>query len=332
MENLFSFLTKSTFVVAFVGSTLFTASADELLVGDVNSDGQVNISDSLAISSYISKYERNFTRFSAAFSNITLSEAKFLQTADYNQDDVVGPFDAYLIARASVRLPAIVLGDVNTNGKVETSDSLAIASYISIYGKDYEKFSAAFSNITLSEAEFLQTADYNQDELIGPIDSKLIAQASAGVSSSIYEDAEDGTTNKWSTGYGREKASIENVYDNDRESRVIEIFTSKWNYAWMTKAENNIKTSPIINWSMKTDLNTNVMISVLVETNNGIEKVEYILAPTQHKGKWKNYKKDIRSKLSKGSVLMGIREIKFHMSNVQSGQIGGSARFDNINF
>jgi peptidoglycan/xylan/chitin deacetylase (PgdA/CDA1 family) len=159
----------------------FNTGLPQLTLGDVNTDGKVDVVDALAIASYIEEYGKNFSDFIADFTGITLIEEEFKQVADYSQDGIIGPFDPYSISRFNTGLPQLTLGDVNTDGKVDVVDALAIASYIEEYGKNFSDFIADFTGITLIEEEFKQVADYSQDGIIGPFDPYSISRFNTGL-------------------------------------------------------------------------------------------------------------------------------------------------------
>lgn len=99
----------------------------------------------------------------------------------------------------------------------------------------------------------------------------------------VYEDAEDGLTNNWWKDPDNTAAEIQNIYDAQRGSRVIELFDmgtntrfiladgegdgSYWNYSWNNTTHFNIS------FSLK--YNVNFVAYVIVSTSGGNRWIEY---------------------------------------------------------
>jgi len=108
-----------------------------------------------------------------------------------------------------------------------------------------------------------------------------VLQASTPPSSNIvvYENAEDGNTNGWSV-YDNTPAgaTISNVYDDNRQSSVIELNGDGWNNGYVLRkssdgtAWNNTEET-IIQWSM--NYNEHFLVYISVETIKGHRYIYY---------------------------------------------------------
>jgi len=123
----------------------------------------------------------------------------------------------------------------------------------------------------------------------------------------VYEDAEDNRTNRWVLYNSTKTASIRNIYDKDRESRVIflDSYDSQNGYmlamernstAWCKTKGKNLK------WSMKADKDFVIMVSIQTERGhryiiytsgdkNGIGY--YGLGAKSIDGEWHEFARDL---------------------------------------
>lgn len=111
----------------------------------------------------------------------------------------------------------------------------------------------------------------------GIINNQGIALKDPIPSTVVYEDAEDGNITRWGIYNGPSGAFVNNIYDSDRESRVIEVSgDGLLNGFRLLKGDgtswNNSK-HQIIQWSMK--YSTYFVISVAAQTTNGLRYLSF---------------------------------------------------------
>ncbi|MBO4293572.1 MAG: dockerin type I repeat-containing protein [Clostridia bacterium] len=107
-----------TMLVAVLGITLIStntyAANDEIIKGDINGDGKINITDVTKISAYLVK-------------KINLDKT-MLARADYDGDGSVTTKDRDLIAQ--IVKGGIKLGDMNGDEKINITDVIKVAAHI----------------------------------------------------------------------------------------------------------------------------------------------------------------------------------------------------------
>ena len=132
-----------------------------------------------------------------------------------------------------------------------------------------------------------------------------------------YEDAEDNTVIDWVIYGDTAGATVDNIYDSDRESRVIQLTGNGketgyhlGNLAGQADAWNNI-TEKQLQWSMNYSENFSIYVSILTEQGNrylvytnqdtdkqGIirgEKVRYGLGADSIDGTWHTFTRDLEA-------------------------------------
>ena len=157
-----------------------------------------------------------------------------------------------------------------------------------------------------------------------------------------YEDAQDGTTDRWNV-YDDSPggAGIRNVYDNDRRSRVIEFSGSGADNGYrLTNSDGtfwNNDTHFIIKWSMKyaelftiyVDLETTEGHRYLTYRPNDYnslgndEYVLYGLGENAMDGQWHTYVRDLQADLAVAQPGVTILEVNGFL-------IRGSGKVDDI--
>ena len=139
------------------------------------------------------------------------------------------------------------------------------------------------------------------------------------IDENVYEDAEDGTVNKW-TVYANpnDYAKILNVYDSEKQSRVIKLIGKGYdNGFWLKNSDGSLwndKNHHIIEWKSKFD--SAFLIYIYVKTTKGDMYLQYIptdsditiggklnfsLGSFAKDGKWHTFKRDISSDVEKFS-------------------------------
>jgi peptidoglycan/xylan/chitin deacetylase (PgdA/CDA1 family) len=162
------------------------------------------------------------------------------------------------------------------------------------------------------------------------------------VNATIYEDAEDGTISRWSIVDNiPEGATVNNIYDEERHSRVIELNGSdsydnqyQLGDTWNNQREFNIK------WDMKTT--DGFIIDIVVSSANGDRYLRYNDNEKSYKGKddeiiyhgigyhstngdWNSFTRDLQSDLQEIEPNNTILAINSFL-------IRSKCRIDNIEF
>jgi len=158
----------------------------------------------------------------------------------------------------------------------------------------------------------------------------------------VYEDAEDGNTNGWRVfANGSGEATITNIMDNDRGSRVIQLqgvgkqdayrLRSDDNHNWNDREHHKIR------WSM--NFGEDFTIYIAVETTNGRRYLtytprddnrglrgEYILiglGANSDNGTWQDFTRDLKADIAEA-------EEDNELISIDSIIIRGSGRLDDI--
>jgi len=105
--------------------------------------------------------------------------------------------------------------------------------------------------------------------------------------STVYEDAEDNRSDGWSIYGDSSTTTIRNIYDNERESRVIVLNSQKNQNGYMLEMERDsnawCKTKgKTLNWSMQTKKHFVVMVSL--QTIKGHRYIVYTSGDTNGRG------------------------------------------------
>jgi hypothetical protein len=159
----------------------------------------------------------------------------------------------------------------------------------------------------------------------------IIQSISFAQNETVYEDAEDGTTDRWSI-YDNDPAgaSIDNVYDSDKSSRVIELngtlddngFVLSDDGSWDYMSNTSQFTAQ---WSMKTSedfrvyfyINTSAGEYYLVydksdvgTTNVSGNEIYYGLGSDAKNGSWNSFERDLKSDFESAVSDESISEVK----------------------
>ena len=157
-----------------------------------------------------------------------------------------------------------------------------------------------------------------------------------------YEDADDGSTNRWyvydNTPYG---AQINNVYDSDRQSRVMQLSGSGTDNGYRLTNDDgtywNNSSHSILRWSM--NYSESFLIYIDLETTAGHryliytpavyntpgrgEYVEYGLGADAMDGQWHTFVRDLQADLEEAQPGVTILEVNGFL-------IRGSGMLDDI--
>ena len=172
--------------------------------------------------------------------------------------------------------------------------------------------------------------------------SDEIAHTISPVSMTNYEDAEDGLSTRWQI-YDNSPggATIKNVYDNDRQSRVIQFSGSRTQNGYRLQINDDTQwqnsSEFAIQWSMKYSENFYVYISVQTTSGHrylyytrvdydGLGSNNYIhygLGKNVANGKWHTFVRDLKADLDEAQP--GVKILK-----VNGFLIRGSGKVDDI--
>ena len=169
-------------------------------------------------------------------------------------------------------------------------------------------------------------------------DIKLLS----AIPATLYEDAEDGTTDGWSV-YDNDPAgaTITNVYDSDCASQVIELDGSGIDNGYWLRKEDGSKwrnTSQfVIEWSMK--YSESFIVYIDVETTAGHRYMRYMPVDTDGLGGGEYVGYGLGSGVTDGQWHTFVRDLQADLDKAQSGVtilevngffIRGSGRVDDI--
>ncbi|MGD9362935.1 MAG: fibronectin type III domain-containing protein [Desulfobacterales bacterium] len=161
-------------------------------------------------------------------------------------------------------------------------------------------------------------------------------------STTIYEDAEDGTIYRWRVyDSSPDGATIENVYDDDRQSSVIQFYGSGTQNGYRLYTDDGTtwqnSSQFVIRWSMKYSNNFYVYIDVQTTSgmrylyysgseNNGLGSGTYIHHGLGHDvidGRWHTIVRDLQADLEEAQPGERILEVNGFL-------IRGSGKVDDI--
>jgi len=136
----------------------------------------------------------------------------------------------------------------------------------------------------------------------------------------VYENAEDGNIEGWSIyDDNPPNASISNVYDSDKGSRVIEFSGAGTdNGYWLRNADGSYwdnRKEFIIEWSLK--YSENFVVYILVTTNNGNRYLRYDPIDSDALGSGTYIKHGIGSNLKDGNWHVARRDLKADLKEAQ---------------
>jgi len=162
------------------------------------------------------------------------------------------------------------------------------------------------------------------------------------ISTTLYEDAEDGSKNGWRI-YDNSPigAKIKNTYDNDRQGQVIQLSGSGTKNGYRLKNDSAAKWQNsnqfIIRWSMK--YSEYFFVYIDVETTDGHrylrythidyddlgngEYVKFGIGSDANDGKWHTYTRDLQADLEDAQPNSQILEVNGFL-------IRGSGKLDDI--
>jgi hypothetical protein len=182
-------------------------------------------------------------------------------------------------------------------------------------------------------------------KLFGILCAMTLVSGVAGIAeATLYEDAEDGDTLGWIV-YDDDPfgATITNIYDSDRGSRVIELSGSGTSNGYGLRTEDGSDwqnvTQNIIEWSMKCSGEVRVFLEVETDVgrrfiwystvdNDGLENTtgEYVhhgLGSDVMDGEWHTFVRELEGDLQEAQSSVNI-------TAVNGMYIRGSGRFDDI--
>ena len=178
----------------------------------------------------------------------------------------------------------------------------------------------------------------NSDGIVDETDLELFKSLWGGADTPYYEDAEDGTVNKWSyrntliPGPGAGATTIENIADPETGNHFIHIWTSKYGHGALL--ERSWK-HPVVEWEMKS--NDIVSIELTVETDKEETKqinYQFNLGPAgENHGEWRRYVRDVREGLNEDEAFVSIQQIEIRACFGRSCSVApGELDIDNIRF
>ena len=124
----------------------------------------------------------------------------------------------------------------------------------------------------------------------------------------IYEDAENKKTTKWSLLSNNSAGTIKNIYDKNKKSHVIQLLGEQTKSVYILKLSNKeINKKPLLSWEMNysedfvimVELNTNRGKHTLIYTpGNEDSNLQYGLGTNTTHGLWKSYERDLEKDLN----------------------------------
>jgi hypothetical protein len=166
-----------------------------------------------------------------------------------------------------------------------------------------------------------------------------------------YEDAEDGTIDKWFQ-YPPDKSGIpqsiiENIYNGEIQSRVIS-YESFGKPIWLNKEDDNPEkpADPVVGMKVKTEKTKVINLQYGIQTNSNLEgiarvaSIDYKITPDMHNGEWTsveyNLKQDLRKQdlelfgLEDEREILSVFTLKIYITDTQAEENEGLALFDDI--
>jgi len=151
----------------------------------------------------------------------------------------------------------------------------------------------------------------------------------------IYEDAEDKKTSRWTLINVNSLSSVKNIHDSSKKSRVIEFQGegTKHTYALKTKKTKKTKENEYwLSWQMQ--FSKDFVIIVILETNvgkrylvytPGIFKghMQYGLGYATTNGKWQTLRRNLQEDISYFDNRVKVLSLKYFV-------LKGNGRLDNI--
>ncbi|CAA6799482.1 MAG: Calcium-binding acidic-repeat protein (ARP) [uncultured Sulfurovum sp.] len=151
--------------------------------------------------------------------------------------------------------------------------------------------------------------------------------------STIYENAENKKTTKWSLINNTSAGTIKNIYDKNKKSRVIQFLGEHTKSVYILKLSNQkINKTSLLSWEMNysedfvimVELNTNKGKHTLIYTpGNEDSNLQYGLGRNSTSGLWKTYERDLEKDLNN---FIGNSSI----ITINNFVIKGSGLIDNI--
>lgn len=161
-------------------------------------------------------------------------------------------------------------------------------------------------------------------------------------SATVYESAQDGSANRWQI-YDNDPAGavISNVFDADRQSRVIDFLGASWQNGYVLRNDAleqwRDAAKSVIQWSMK--FSETYFVKVKVKTNRGTRYLRYTavdydelgdqltihygLGSETQDGQWHTFVRDLKQDLELGQP--GVKLIEVNEFHIQ-----GSGRVDDV--
>jgi hypothetical protein len=153
----------------------------------------------------------------------------------------------------------------------------------------------------------------------------------------IYEDAEDNKTKRWILYSGTTTASIKNIYDKERESRIVLLDARDSQNGYMLALERNstawCKTNgKSLKWSMRADRHFVILVSI--QTKRGHRYIIYTSGNRNGRGFYGLGAKSIDGKWHRFSRDLDLDLKRYEPSNqiiaVDSFFVRGGMRIDDI--
>ena len=191
----------------------------------------------------------------------------------------------------------------------------------------------------------LQSATYDNGAIVQYIyDStgNRTSSSSTLATSKMYEDAEDGSILGWDI-YDNDPtgATITNVYDSARSSRVIECKGNITNNGYRLRNNDgstwNDSAFKVLEWSMK--YSESFVVYIAAQTKNGFRQIYYTPVDTDYLGSGTNVHHGLGSHLTDGNWHTITRDLAYDLKQAQPDnelqailafQISGSGRLDDI--
>ena len=147
-----------------------------------------------------------------------------------------------------------------------------------------------------------------------------LTQETTAPAFTVYEDAEDGTINGWDV-YDADPAGavITNIYDTDRQSRVIQLTGSSTANGYRLRNNDssywNDHENSIIEWSMQ--YSENFVVYVRVQTSQGMRYLYYTAADTDRLGSEIDIPHGLGSESRNGTWQTFIRDLSYDLKEAQ---------------
>jgi len=210
---------------------------------------------------------------------------------------------------------------------ISMDDAVGFAWHTALGGKDSWVWDRVIDNNEPTPFSFnLDTGTHTlvikQLEAGTKLDNIMITTDPAWIPETVYGDAEDGTIDGWDVFDGSPtKATITNVFDEDCNSRVIQVAGLKTKSGYRLRSNSYTdwvnQSQFVIAWSMQ--FSENFMIYVEIETTEGYRYLQYEPLARDHLGTSSQVRLGLGADVKNGQWHTIVRDLQADLNKAQPG-------------